>query len=98
LKKAKFGLTWIIITLMIRTLLLIGFIAILSSCSNTRIAELEAENATLKATIEQLTDKIEAAQRNAEDAQVRAMLAQRRAEEKALRAEEAAENARRQVK
>ena len=73
-----------------KTIILLGFIAILSSCNNGRIAELEAENMELKATIKILKNEAKKAQIMAEQAMTFAKVAQERAEEQAAKATEAA--------
>lgn len=76
-----------------KTILLLTFVAILSSCNSGRIAELEAENIELKATVERLIDEARIAQLQAERAQAMAVDAQRLAELYAARAIEEAKNA-----
>ena len=72
-----------------KTIILLGLVAVLSSCNNSRIAELAAENMELKATVERLTQEIEVSRVMAEEAVAMAMEAQKRAEEQAMKASEA---------
>ena len=72
-----------------KTIILLGLVVILSSCNTGRIAELEAENMELKATVERLTEEIAVSRAIAQNAQIVAMEAQRQAEEQAMRAQEA---------
>ena len=62
-----------------KTIILIGLIAVLSSCNNSRIAELEAENTELKATVERLTAEAEINLAIAQEATVAARIAEREA-------------------
>ena len=71
-----------------KTIILLGFIAILSSCNDSSTAELEAENMELKATIEILKGEAKKAQIMAEQAMTFAKVAQERAEEQAKTAQE----------
>jgi len=75
-----------------KTIILLGLIAILSSCNTGRIADLEAENMELKATIERLTIEAKEALVRAQDATVAARIAER----EAMKAQEAAQKAERQ--
>ena len=79
-----------------RTIIILGLVAILSSCNNGRIAELEAENIELKATIERLTFEAEAALAAAHDAAIRAEHQAIIAKVQAEKAQEAAEKAERE--
>jgi len=76
-----------------KAIILFGLVAILASCNTGRIAELEAENMELKATVEMLKDEARLAQLQTERAMAVAMRAQIMAEEQAKKAQEAAENA-----
>jgi hypothetical protein len=75
-----------------KTIILFGLIAVLSSCNVGRIAELEAENMVLKATVERLTEEAMVAQLQAERAMRTSMEAQRMAEEQAEKAQVARKN------
>ena len=76
-----------------KTILLFGFIAMLSSCNSGRIAELEAENMELMATVEMLKAEAELARNVVERQVVLAQEALRRAEVQYTKAQEAAESA-----
>lgn len=76
-----------------KTIILFGLIAVLSSCNSGRIAEPEAENRVLKATVERLTEEVEQAQLQADLAKSMAIVAQHRAIEQAAKAAEEAKNA-----
>lgn len=75
-----------------KTVVLLGLIAVLSSCNNSRIAELEAENMELKVMVERLTNEAKEAQMSAEKAQAQAMVAQKRAVGQAIAVQEAEKN------
>ena len=75
-------------------IILIGLMVILlSSCNNSRIAELEAENIELKATVTRLTQELSEMQRLAEEAKRRAIAAQKAAEEQLMESQKAASKA-----
>ena len=78
-----------------KTIILLGLVAILSSCNTGRVAELEAENIELKATVERLTEEIAVSRAIAQNAQIVAMAAQRAAQEQLMKAQEASAEAER---